>query len=218
MAQEHRAIREDRLMRSAIAPVFLALAAWFLFGPRTVDVVLPERAAVARDALTAIPRAAMGHPPTARIGGYDQTCMNCHALFPAAAEPARELRQHAHVMLRHGNNDQCYHCHDREDRDRLRLLNGRVYRFDQSEQLCAQCHGPTYRQWQLGTHGKTIGSWMPEARQRRLTCTECHDPHAPAQPPLKPLPAPRLRFATVASDHDPHHEPPRSPLRRWSRP
>jgi hypothetical protein len=79
--------------------------------------------------------------------------------------------------------------------------------------VCAKCHGPAYRDWQKGTHGKTLGSWQAGDSRRRLGCTECHDPHSPAYPRIVPLPAPttlRMGDQDIIRRED---EPDQSPLR-----
>jgi hypothetical protein len=65
-------------------------------------------------------------------------------------------------------------------------------------------------------HGRTNGYWdASRGEARRLTCTECHDPHAPALPAMTPLPGPAtIRMHVVPAD--PHRAAPESPLRRWS--
>ncbi|MFN7141440.1 MAG: cytochrome c3 family protein, partial [Limisphaerales bacterium] len=94
---------------------------------------------------------------------------------------------------RHGRNDNCLNCHDANNLDKLRTRDGLQLKFDQSNLLCASCHGPTYRDWEIGIHGRTSGYWdRTRGEATRLDCTSCHDPHAPAFPKLKPAPGPVL--------------------------
>jgi len=162
-----------------------------------------------------------GDPPVIRIGGYDQRCDDCHKLFASVPERTRgrPRTQHTEIDLRHGLNDGCLNCHDIAERERLRLHSGETVPFSEVAQLCAQCHGPVYRDWELGVHGKTVGAWNPELDQPvRYTCTNCHDPHAPAYPGIEPLPAPNT--LRLEHDHDDAHLEiglERNVLLRWSR-
>ena len=154
--------------------------------------------------------------PEVVIGGYDHRCNECHRFFDSPPIERRTLTQHTDIELEHGLNNRCFNCHDVRNRELLVLYDGTRLSFDQVPRLCAQCHGTVYRDWQRGTHGKTLGSWDAESgRQRRLGCNDCHNPHAPAYPPFRPLPAPdtlRMGNQSIAHAHGARHEP----LRRWS--
>ena len=199
---------------------FFVLAAWFLFG---ADDGMPElewTPAVPAEAIsTAPPRTILSDPPLVRIGGYDQRCSDCHALFDSASETPPALKQHEDIVLDHGLNDRCLNCHSTKDRDKLVLHGEREIGYDAVVDLCAKCHGPTFRDWERGVHGKTLGSWeIGSAAARRLLCTECHDPHAPAFPAYEPLPGPRTLRTPRAEERPAHHAPDPSdvsPLMRW---
>ncbi len=122
-------------------------------------------------------------------------------------------------MLDHGLNDRCLNCHDHENRDRLRLHGTKTIGFDDVQELCAKCHGPTFRDWELGIHGRTNGYWDEASGEaRKLLCTECHDPHAPAFPDIAPLPGPNtLRMGNTKPSADHSHEEDRGPLARGMR-
>ncbi len=162
-------------------------------------------------------RVAMSDPPHVMVGGRSQTCNGCHQIFASAGAAGAPRAYHESVQLAHGLNDRCVNCHDPKDRERLTLRDGSTIPFSQTPQLCAQCHGTLYRDWQRGTHGKTLGSWVSHsAEQRRLNCNECHDPHSPRYEPYAPLPAPNtLRMGE--QQHADHRESGAlvSPLRRW---
>jgi hypothetical protein len=128
--------------------------------------------------------------------------MDCHSLFPPREETPEHLLQHGHIVLDHGINDRCRNCHDPNDRNKLILHGGQVIGYSEVVRLCSKCHGPTYRDWQKGVHGRANGYWDTSRGPRhRLKCIQCHDPHAPYSPamdPLKPLPGPdtlRMRAA-----------------------
>ena len=160
----------------------------------------------------------MSDPPSIKVGSFDQRCSDCHGVFDSrVVDPPVDLKQHAHIELRHGMNDRCYNCHGREDRNKLLLHGGVEIGYDQVEMLCAKCHGTTYRDWQVGMHGRTNGSWdKGSGRQVRLKCTQCHDPHAPAYAPIVPMPAPNtLRMGPQSPDGAHEHHGPQSPLTKW---
>ena len=217
---------------SALSPVlmgviFLGLAAWFVWGADLVRIPRTNAVPIAPGHLDTAPRRdALGDPPLIVIGGFRRACMECHRFFESAPETARRLNQHTHIVLDHGLNDRCFNCHDRDDRNRLALRGNKTIPFTEAPRLCAKCHGPTYRDWQHGMHGRTNGYWdETRGEARRLKCVECHDPHAPAFPAFEPLPAPNtLRMGkarprahgTAVDELDPlrkwhyePHEPPR---------
>jgi hypothetical protein len=200
-----------------IGPVFLLLAAWFLRGPELLDD--PRRAPVrvsSDDVTTAPLRRPIADPPMIIAGTYALRCNECHKLFPSLPETPRRLTEHRHIRLDHGLCDRCFNCHDDKQRNFLALAGGDRVPFAESARLCAECHGPTYRDWEKGMHGRTNGYWdASRGESRRLTCTECHDPHAPALPPMTALPGPDT-IRTDVAPADAHRAAPESPLRRWS--
>ncbi len=204
-------------MRAAIPLVFFSLAIWFLIGPSAAVPPIPEPVVLAEGALDPGPaRAPLSDPPAVEIAGYLQTCGTCHELFESVPLPERTLLQHAHIALDHGLNDSCFNCHSLGDREKLILYDGTEIGYRDVVQLCARCHGTTFRDWERGTHGKTLGSWdASSGLQRRLECTACHDPHSPAFDPIAPLPGPNtLRMGSPShSQSEPHVV---NPLQRWS--
>ncbi|MDP1662455.1 MAG: cytochrome c3 family protein [Phycisphaerales bacterium] len=162
-------------------------------------------------------RIAMTDPAHIAVNGEPQNCNGCHQIFKSGSPAGAALSFHQDVQLRHGLNDRCVNCHDPENRERLTLRDGTAVSFKETAQLCAQCHGTVYRDWQRGTHGKTLGSWVTgSAAQHRLNCNDCHNPHAPKYEPYVPLPGPNtLRMGNQAQDE--HHDDggKESPLQRW---
>ena len=202
-----------------IALCFLALILWFLLGSRSVEIPTAATPAVNTDDLRPLPlRIVQTDEPVTTIGSFTRRCNECHGLFSSPDEHASNLTQHEHIVLDHGINDRCYNCHDQEDRERLALRGNRSIPFTEVARLCAKCHGPTYRDWQLGMHGKSMGSWDPNSpNQRRLKCSECHDPHAPAYELRPPLPGPNtLRMYKMEEEilHGGEIEH-IDPLRKW---
>lgn len=207
-------------MRFLIPATFLALAAVFVLdAQRGVALPIPPASGVVKaDLHLGPPRAALSDPPTIQNGQYRQTCSECHALFPSPEVPRNPLLQHTHVVLDHGLNDRCYNCHSRENRDVLVKHGGETIGFERVPELCSQCHGTVFRDWQDGIHGRTTGSWETHApAQRRLKCTECHDPHSPAYPRLVPLPGPNtLRMGPQEAEQA--HGELENPLEKWKTP
>lgn len=204
-------------MRSSIPLVLFALAAFFALDARRGQTlpIPPPSGVRAADLHLGPPRQALGDPPTIQNGAFQQTCSECHALFPSPDVPRSPLLQHTHVVLEHGLNDRCYNCHAREERDLLVLHDGSTVGFGQVADLCAQCHGTVFRDWQNGTHGRTTGHWDGAVgKQDRLVCSQCHDPHAPAFPSLAPLPGPNtLRMGRPAAGES--HPARENPLEKW---
>ena len=104
--------------------------------------------------------------------------------------------EHNDLVMRHGRNgrnNDCFNCHNPEKLDELRTPDGRKYTWAESSKLCASCHGPTYRDWEVGIHGRTSGYWEPAGGARtKLECASCHHPHDPAFPPQNPAPGPHV--------------------------
>ncbi|MFO0829384.1 MAG: hypothetical protein U0572_14700 [Phycisphaerales bacterium] len=197
----------------SIAVIFLALAAWFLYESPRGTVPRPAAATIAKsDIAPGARRTPTTDPPTVVAGGVALRCNECHRMFESPTVQHVPMFQHTHIALSHGMNDSCFNCHGRKDREKLVLNSGSLIPFSESARLCAQCHGTVYRDWQRGTHGKTLGSWdASSGKQVRLACNQCHDPHAPAYARLVPLPPPNtLRMGDQPSEveHEGHRHMP----------
>jgi hypothetical protein len=101
---------------------------------------------------------------------------------------------HKDIVMKHGRNNRnehCFICHDSKNLEVLRVNEGQPFKLTEGSRLCGACHGPTYRDWEIGVHGRTAGFWDSKRGPIvRSDCTSCHDPHAPAFPSIKPGPAP----------------------------
>jgi hypothetical protein len=206
------------LAETFIAVCFLALAAWFVFSSGQAEIPTAATPEVDEAALSTAPiRDTESDRPTVNIAGFELNCMECHALFRSRPETPRRLTQHQHIVLDHGINDRCFNCHDNENRNALSLRGDRTVPYTEVARLCAKCHGPTYRDWQGGLHGRSMYAWDPNgAGQRRLRCSECHDPHAPAVDPFTPLPGPNtLRMGEPQPAHHGGEVDIIDPLRHW---
>ena len=121
-------------------------------------------------------------------------CTTCHA----TREPNRSTRSgeqldefHQGLSMQHGQLA-CIACHNPDDYNSLRLADGTAVPFAETMRLCAQCHGPQFRDYTHGSHGGMTGYWdLSRGPRERNNCIDCHDPHAPAYPQVHPVPGPR---------------------------
>jgi len=135
-------------------------------------------------------------------------CATCHD----TRQPNYETRSgpalkdfHQGLSFAHGNQS-CLSCHNAKDYDMLKQADGRELVFSQSMMLCAQCHGPQFRDYQNGSHGGMLGHWdLTRGGRTRNTCTDCHDPHHPAYPQVMPVFPPKpVRGEKVTPHHAGH--------------
>lgn len=137
------------------------------------------------------------------------SCTVCHTI----RTPNRESRSaadldefHQGMTIEHGDLA-CLACHDPADYDSLRLADDRPVAFPEVMTLCSQCHGPQARDYAHGAHGGMNGYWdLRQGPRTRNNCVDCHDPHAPAFPKMRPTFKPRDRFLTPPGEReaDPH--------------
>jgi len=117
-------------------------------------------------------------------------CNDCHSEIETNTQRRELVEMHDDILFDHDSENRwCLACHNTHDRDSLVLAGGKLLGFNESYKLCGQCHGPKYRDWKLGIHGKRTGEWNGQ-KQYRL-CVHCHDPHSPKIKSLKPMPPPR---------------------------
>lgn len=144
--------------------------------------------------------------PVYSAGPFDQSCNACHSkVEPRDRRAGERMIQHTELHHDHGANNRCFNCHDTEQRNLLRLYTGEQIEFNDAVRLCAQCHGPVYRDWQRGAHGKTTQSWLP-GQGVRLNCVDCHDPHAPAFGQMDLLAGPSTWRMGEVDAHDATHD------------
>jgi hypothetical protein len=103
-------------------------------------------------------------------------------------------KEHSDIVMahgQHGRNNNCFNCHDEQNLLLLQTRDGRQLKLENCPPLCGSCHGPTYRDWEAGAHGRTGGYWEKKAGEMtRQICVDCHNPHSPRIPALAPLPPP----------------------------
>lgn len=155
------------------------------------------------------------HPspePLYRLGAFTYRCSECHRAVPVAHAAGHELTNHMGIHLAHGINSRCLNCHHAVNREAFVDDYGEEIPWDQPQLLCARCHGPVYRDWQHGSHGRINGYWdTSRGEQVRLKCVRCHDPHQPPFAPLPSAPGPHTLRVTPHSGDDHTNEP--NPLR-----
>lgn len=113
-------------------------------------------------------------------------------------------KEHSDIVMGHGShgrNNNCFNCHNENNLEQLQTRDGRPLKFSDSPQLCGSCHGPTYRDWEAGVHGRISGYWdLKLGAGDRKQCVNCHNPHSPRFPGRKPAPGPYpLRASSTPS-------------------
>lgn len=146
-------------------------------------IILPREHA---DLIISMRNCAECHPPSDPVKlEYDDAG---NVIFPKAHQGLFSM---AHG--RNFRNENCFNCHDRDQLDQLHTPDGEKLKFEQATLLCASCHGPTYRDWLAGAHGRNSGYWdLKAGAVIKQECASCHDPHAPAFTGLIPMPGPHL--------------------------
>lgn len=125
------------------------------------------------------------------------SCNTCHSTRLADTSnrsPADLDEFHQGLSFSH-NQLSCLSCHNPQDYDSLRLADGTSVPYEEVMTLCAQCHGPQTRDYKHGTHGGMTGYWdLNRGPRQRNNCVDCHHPHTPQFPKMKPTFKPRDRF------------------------
>ncbi len=148
--------------------------------------------------------------------GGDTSGQDCYACHEKGKTPQVHIdkqgkvklpSEHEDLVVHHGRNDRnnhCFNCHDPNNLDHFVTKNGSYLKLQEGTLLCASCHGPTFRDWEVGVHGRMSGFWnKANGDVTRQDCTSCHDPHAPAFPPVKPAPGPHPLRAEAVHVHSP---------------
>jgi len=125
-------------------------------------------------------------------------CATCHTTKPSNGEARLGVPSslfHQGLVGKHGNLT-CVSCHNTSDGySSLRLADGKSVPFTEVMRLCAQCHGPQFRDYVHGAHGGMSGYWdLTKGGRVRNNCIECHDPHSPKYPTVAPARGPNDRF------------------------
>jgi hypothetical protein len=139
----------------------------------------------------------------------DYDCYGCHEKNkppPIRYDANHRIivpKEHADIVMGHGSHDRnnlCYNCHNEQNLLTLQVRDGREVGFDNIPQLCGSCHGPNLRDWEAGAHGRTSGYWNRAlGAADRLSCANCHNPHAPRIPTREPAPPPHSLHGPAGS-------------------
>lgn len=139
---------------------------------------------------------------------FTQTCSECHQK-DLKSEPKKShlpFGAHMDMFFTHGLNLSCLNCHHVDHPDAFTDHDGSVIPKDKPVLLCRKCHGVTYRDWKAGIHGRINSFWNAElGPKKNLACNQCHNPHHPKFPALKPM-APPTNPVAQPQEEDSHHE------------
>lgn len=129
-------------------------------------------------------------------------CSTCHRLIPAQGDNAKAKAPkdfHLGIKLAHGKVNTCRTCHAAPGFETFRLSSGKTLPYAQVMELCGQCHSGQLSDYKKGMHGGMAGHWdLNKGPRDRNHCVDCHDPHRPAIPQVRPAPRPRYRFLDQA--------------------
>ena len=204
--------RADRARALWVPAVLFACAAILALEPLPLGLPVPPATPVPDWAIDPTPVERPRLRPEYRMAGFDYRCSDCHRIIPSPPETDRVLTQHREIDLAHGINTRCFNCHHRANRDAFAGDGQAEIPWSEPQRLCAKCHGPVYRDWQHGSHGRTNGYWdASRGPQIRRRCIECHNPHRPSFRPMAPAPPPNT--LRMGPQGEPAHAHSRDPLR-----
>jgi len=189
-----------------IAIVFLLMAASFIFDVWGDKKTIRENPLVEEEYYsTDLVREPFAEAKITQAG-FKFNCNSCHDHVDSPETPRKLIAEHEDIFLDHEEVMTCYTCHSRENREKLTDIYGTEVAFEKSEDICRRCHGPRYRDWKLGIHGRPIGYWdKTNGKQKNATCVYCHDPHAPKFALMEPSPPP-IRDHFIMGNKEEHHE------------
>ncbi len=124
-------------------------------------------------------------------------CAVCHHALEPKPENARARKLegfHEGVVVEHAELG-CQSCHQGPSYEGFHLVSGEVVEYGNVVELCAQCHGQQWRDYQHGAHGGMTGHWdLGAGPRQRNHCIDCHAPHSPKLRQQWPAPMPNYRF------------------------
>ena len=210
--------RPSSLVLKLLSLVFVLLSAAFYFELWGRTPTLPPIPPV-DPAFTNTTTVRVSGAELVRTGG-DASGLDCYACHDRKKQVVLKFdaekriilaEEHNDLVMAHGThnrNNNCFNCHDEVNLELLQTRDGRELKLLESTPLCGSCHGPTYRDWEAGVHGRTSGFWDPKSGAlTRQACVSCHDPHSPKFPPQKPAPGPHSLRAPrgLAAEKDKGH-------------
>lgn len=190
-----------RVVQVVLMGVFAALAAGFVMDLRRGRPALPPIPLV--DPAFTVPepvRVSIAEQVRQGADSDDWDCYICHEEDtppPLHFDDEHDVivaEEHSDIVMGHGRhkrNNNCFNCHDEQNLRMLQTKDGRELPLAQSSPLCGSCHGPIYRDWEGGAHGRAQGYWNEALGERvRLDCVSCHNPHSPPFPKRALAPGP----------------------------
>ncbi|WP_460190144.1 multiheme c-type cytochrome [Urechidicola sp. KH5] len=107
-------------------------------------------------------------------------CTECHIKPLNQMKMGEGQKAHWDIEIVHANAQtmNCTTCHNGENLNELQTFTGSKVDFNNSYNVCSQCHNQQYKDWTGGAHGKSMGSWAPP--RASFTCVNCHNPHNPS--------------------------------------
>lgn len=117
----------------------------------------------------------------------DFPCLECHSKF-VTGKPKVPATHRAQKFQHFEAVEKCVVCHNTDNFNELLLNTGESISFNESYRICGQCHSEKLADWNIGAHGKHVGSWQSD--RTRYTCVDCHNPHSPAREQVTAKPAP----------------------------
>lgn len=187
----HEDVQLNGRVTGACALAYLAVCAGLVAcSPRAHGDPPWQRGAGSADADVGAAESALTLAPREGARSEAYPCSDCHdADMETDPEPRVLEDDHEAIVLRHGSGRfWCLECHDTDDRDELVAIAGKPVPFERADRVCAKCHIQQQRDFLHGAHGKRVGHWRGE--RVVWPCVKCHDPHAPAIAPRKPMPGP----------------------------
>ncbi len=125
------------------------------------------------------------------------SCSTCHATRKPNTDnkTVADMNEfHGSLKFAHGKIS-CLSCHNANDYDSLKLADGSRIEFTEVITLCGQCHGPQMRDYEHNVHGGMNGHWdLTKGSRQKNNCVDCHNPHSPQFPKMRPTFKPRDRF------------------------
>lgn len=131
-------------------------------------------------------------------------CQDCHEKIGLKKDRQKETAPPSHTRIEFKHMRQvkdCRLCHNPDNLNTLMTLDGNIVSFNHSFEQCVNCHGEKGRDWDLGIHGKQVGSWNGD--KTRFNCTDCHNPHKPKFPEMVPLAPPAFPKFGIRKKHEP---------------
>ncbi len=192
----------------AVAAMFLLLAVGFAFDLLGSITPVQQNMPVDRSYIEKkTVRDPLLEAPLYENAGFQYNCNSCHQHFNLSDKRGQRIAEHTQLSLNHGSNDRCMNCHNPQNLEAFVAHDGSTIEWQDSLQLCRKCHGPKYRDWAAGVHGRPNGYWdTGRGASVKAVCIACHDPHDPAFKPVAPAPGPHERRGAFPTEDTPDHE------------